>query len=139
MTLGTCPPGVAAGQPMPVNMAYFGGKVQVTPKIYLVLWGWGEAGAFNHTAAGHPANDPDGTATLMTRFIAAIGGTSWEARRLNTTSRIIMAHFRRLAIPRRSSLVSGTTTQCQSMTTSAPGIGARGRAGRAAFLQRKSR
>ena len=79
MTLGTCPPGVAAGQPMPVNMAYFGGKVQVTPKIYLVLWGWGEAGAFNHTAAGHPANDPDGTATLMTRFIAAIGGTSWEA------------------------------------------------------------
>jgi len=74
---GFCPPGVAAGQPMPVNMAYFGGKVQVTPKIYLVLWGWGEAGAFNHTNAGLPANDPDGVAALMTRFIAAIGGTSW--------------------------------------------------------------
>ncbi len=77
MTIGICPPGVAAGQPMPVNMAYFGGKVQVTPKIYLVLWGWGEAGAFNHTTAGAPANDPDGVAALMTRFIAAIGGTSW--------------------------------------------------------------
>lgn len=60
MTLGVCPPGVAAGQPAPVNMAYFGGKVQVTPKIYLVLWGWGEAGAFNHTNAGLPASDPDG-------------------------------------------------------------------------------
>jgi hypothetical protein len=78
MTTGICPPGVAAGQPMPVNMAYFGGTVQVTPKIYLVLWGWGEAGAFNHTTAGQPANDPDGVAALMTNFIAAIGGTSWE-------------------------------------------------------------
>ena len=77
MTTGICPPGVAAGQPMPVNMAYFGGKVQVTPKIYLVLWGWGEAGAFNHTTAGALANDPDGVAALMTKFIAAIGGTSW--------------------------------------------------------------
>jgi prepilin-type processing-associated H-X9-DG protein len=27
-----------AGQPAPVNMAYFGGHVQVTPKIYLVFW-----------------------------------------------------------------------------------------------------
>src|SRR6266404_4238980 len=38
------------------------------------LWGWGEAGAFNHTPAGRPANDPDGVAALMTNFIAAIGG-----------------------------------------------------------------
>ena len=30
--------------PAPVNMAYFGGHVQVTPKIYLVFWGWGQAG-----------------------------------------------------------------------------------------------
>ena len=78
MTTGVCPPGVAAGQPMPVNMAYFGGTVQVTPKIYLVLWGWGEAGAFNHATAGRPANDPDGVAALMTSFIAAIGGTPWD-------------------------------------------------------------
>jgi serine protease len=77
MTTGICPPGVAAGQPMPVNMAYFGGKVQVNPKIYFVFWGWGEPGAFDHTTAGHPANDPDGAGALMTRFVAAIGGTSW--------------------------------------------------------------
>src|SRR5256714_9545799 len=35
---------VAAGAPAPVNMAYFGGHVQVTPKIYLVFWGWGSPG-----------------------------------------------------------------------------------------------
>ncbi len=72
---GLCPPGVAAGQPMPVNMAYFGGHVQVAPKIYLVLWGWGEAGAFDHS--GLSASDPDGVGLLMQHFIAAIGGTSW--------------------------------------------------------------
>lgn len=78
MTTGICPPGVAAGQPMPVNMAYFGGNVQVRPKIYLIRWGWGEAGAFDHGSATNPASDPDGVGALMTRFIAAIGGTSWE-------------------------------------------------------------
>jgi serine protease len=77
ITLGICPPGVAAGQPMPVNMAYFGGKVQVNPKIYLVLWGWGQPNAFDHSTAGNPANDPDGVAGLMTRFVAAMGGTTW--------------------------------------------------------------
>ncbi len=74
---GICPPGVAAGQPMPVNMAYFGGGVQVNPKIYLVLWGWGRSGAFDHSSLTNPANDPDGVGALMKRFIAAIGGTSW--------------------------------------------------------------
>ncbi|MCU1343366.1 MAG: hypothetical protein JWN92_2789 [Candidatus Acidoferrum typicum] len=77
MTLGVCPPGVAAGQPMPVNMAYFGGGVQVSPKIYVVYWGWGMPGAFDHTAVGKPANDPDGVGALIKRFVAAIGGTSW--------------------------------------------------------------
>src|SRR5437016_533610 len=77
MTIGICPPGVAAGQPMPVNMAYFGGNVQTRPKVYLVLWGWGEPGAFDHTSPTRPASDPDGVGALMTRFIAAIGGTSW--------------------------------------------------------------
>jgi hypothetical protein len=72
-----CLPGVAAGQPMPVNMAYFGGRVQTDPKIYLVLWGWGVAGAFNHTSLTNPS-DPDGTGGLMQRFIGAIGGTSWQ-------------------------------------------------------------
>jgi hypothetical protein len=66
-----------AGQPTPVNLAYFGGHVQVTPKIYLILWGWGQHGAFNHAAAGQPANDPDGAAQRMIDFVQALGGTSW--------------------------------------------------------------
>ena len=76
-TTGICPPGIAAGQPMPVNMAYFGGNVQTRPKIYLVLWGWGEPGAFDHTSATNSASDPDGVGALMRRFVASIGGTSW--------------------------------------------------------------
>jgi serine protease len=66
-----------AGEPAPVNMAYFGGHVQVTPKVYLVFWGWGQAGAFDHTTPGMPAYDPDGAAQQMTSFIAAAGGTAW--------------------------------------------------------------
>jgi hypothetical protein len=66
-----------AGEPAPVNMAYFGGHVQVTPKIYLVFWGWGQAGAFNHTTPGMPTNDPDGAAARMTAFVKAMGGTAW--------------------------------------------------------------
>src|SRR5436190_11477175 len=54
-----------AGEPAPVNMAYFGGHVQVTPKVYLVLWGWGQAGAFNHVTPGMPTSDPDGAGARM--------------------------------------------------------------------------
>ena len=71
----TGPP--VAGEPAPVNMAYFGGHVQVTPVIYLVFWGWGQAGAFDHTTAGMPTNDPDGAAARMTAFVKAMGGTAW--------------------------------------------------------------
>src|SRR5206468_3310904 len=71
----TGPP--VAGEPAPVNMAYFGGHVQVTPKIYLVFWGWGQSGAFDHSTAGMPANDPDGAAARMTAFVKAMGGTTW--------------------------------------------------------------
>ncbi len=66
-----------AGEPAPVNMAYFGGHVQVTPKIYLVFWGWGEPGAFDHTTPGMPSYDPDGAAARMTAFVQAMGGTNW--------------------------------------------------------------
>lgn len=76
-TTGVCPPGVAAGQPMPVNMAYFGGLVQTNPKIYIVYWGWGQAGAFDHTSLANPSYDPDGIGALMKSFVSAIGGTSW--------------------------------------------------------------
>ena len=50
-----CIPGppARAGEPTPANMAYFGGHVQVKPKIYLVFWGWGQPGAFDHTTPGH--------------------------------------------------------------------------------------
>jgi hypothetical protein len=36
---GCVPPAPPAGEPWPVNMAYFGGHVQVTPKIYLIFYG----------------------------------------------------------------------------------------------------
>ena len=71
----TGPP--VAGEPAPVNMAYFGGHIQVHPKIYLVFWGWGQSGAFNHTTPGMPTYDPDGAAARMTAFVQAIGGTAW--------------------------------------------------------------
>src|SRR5437763_2534055 len=66
-----------AGEPAPVNMAYFGGHIQVQPKIYLVFWGWGQPGAFDHTTPALPANDPDGAAARMTAFGRAMGGTKW--------------------------------------------------------------
>ena len=67
----------AAGEPAPVNMAYFGGNVELTPMVYIVFWGWGQPGAFDHATPGMPADDPDGAAALMTHFIAAVGGTPW--------------------------------------------------------------
>jgi serine protease len=76
-----CLPGppFAAGVPYPGNMAYFGGHVQVQPKIYLVFWGWGQPGAFDHATPGAPTYDPDGAAQRMTSFIRAMGGTNWAA------------------------------------------------------------
>jgi prepilin-type processing-associated H-X9-DG protein len=70
-----------AGEPAPVNMAYYDGHVQVVPKVYIVFWGWGQAGAFDHTTPGMPANDPDGAAARMTAFIKAFGGTAWAGSR----------------------------------------------------------
>ncbi len=59
------------------NMAYFGGHVQVQPKVYLVFWGWGQAGAFDHVTPGMPTNDPDGAAARMLAFTKAFGGSAW--------------------------------------------------------------
>lgn len=78
-----CIPLLAAGQPLLGNMSYFGGHVQVSPKIYVVFWGWGLPGAFPPAAQdsfrvpGAPARDPDGVANRMTQFISALGGTDW--------------------------------------------------------------
>jgi hypothetical protein len=72
-------------------MVYWGGHVQTHPKEYLVLWGWGQAGAFAQQACGSPATiaegtaattatlkcDPDGAGRYMADFLRQIGGTQW--------------------------------------------------------------
>ena len=40
------PEAPATTLPYPTNMAYWGGHVQVAPKVYIVYFGWGEPGAF---------------------------------------------------------------------------------------------
>jgi hypothetical protein len=47
--------------PYPGNMAYWGGHVQVHPHLYLVLWGWGEPGAFPATQTCSPKQIVEGT------------------------------------------------------------------------------
>ncbi len=75
--------------PFPGNMAYYGGRVQVTPKEYLVYWGWGENGAWpkgTKCAAEKLAEasfrgtlrcDPDGAGKYVADFVQQMGGTNW--------------------------------------------------------------
>ena len=75
--------------PYPGPMAYWGGHVQVTPKVYLVYWGWGEPGAFAAGATcktvrlrygqarGRLKCDPDGVGARMADFTSQLGGTAW--------------------------------------------------------------
>jgi serine protease len=75
--------------PFPGNMAYWGGHVQVAPKIYIVYWGWGEPGAFpsNQTCTPEALTegsttatlgcDPDGAGRRMADFVYQLGGTQW--------------------------------------------------------------
>jgi hypothetical protein len=69
-------------------MSYYGGHVQTRPKEYLVLWGWGEKGAFGtRTCTSEKITegslsatvgcDPDGAAKYMADFVHQIGGTQW--------------------------------------------------------------
>jgi hypothetical protein len=79
----------ATGVPYPGNMAYYGGHVQVTPKEYLVFWGWGQSGAWPSGTSctsesitegpfsGTLACDPDGAGKYMADFLQQIGGTAW--------------------------------------------------------------
>jgi serine protease len=79
----------ALGVPYPGNMAYYGGHVQVTPKEYLVYWGWGQNGAWpagtncsseSITEGAFSATlpcDPDGAGRYMADFLQQIGGTPW--------------------------------------------------------------
>jgi serine protease len=79
----------ATGLPYPGNMAYWGGHVQVSPKVFLVYWGWGEPGAFPANQKCAPetltegsvtatlACDPDGAGQRMADFVYQLGGTHW--------------------------------------------------------------
>ena len=79
---------IAFGEPYPGTMSYYGGHVQTQPHEYLVLWGWGEKGAFGtrkctseqlvegSIKATLPC-DPDGAGKYMANFIYNIGGTQW--------------------------------------------------------------
>lgn len=81
------PEAPAAGAPMPGNMAYWGGHVQVHPKVFLVFLGWGSPGAFdggcqpervgyaNRTAVLRC--DPDGAGRRAADFVSQLGGTEW--------------------------------------------------------------
>jgi hypothetical protein len=89
--LGNCglPELPATGLPLLGNMAYWGGHVQVTPKVYIVYWGWGEQGAFPADASCAPENltegavtatlqcDPNGAGRRMADFVYQLGGTRW--------------------------------------------------------------
>jgi hypothetical protein len=89
--LGNCglPELPATGLPLLGDMAYWGGHVQVTPQVYLVLWGWGQTGAFPASRTCAPetltegalsaqlACDPDGAGRRMADFLAQLGGTAW--------------------------------------------------------------
>jgi hypothetical protein len=87
---------VAAGEPYPGTMSYYGGHVQVHPREYLVLWGWGLPGAFDGNPLAAPVKrnctaetlkegkltaslpcDPDGAGKYMANFVYAIGGSQW--------------------------------------------------------------
>jgi hypothetical protein len=79
----------ALGVPYPGDMAYYGGHVQVTPKEYLVYWGWGQSGAWpsgtscssesitEGSFSATLACDPDGAGKYMADFLQQIGGTAW--------------------------------------------------------------
>jgi serine protease len=79
----------ATSLPFPGNMAYYGGHVQVTPKEYVVFWGWGEAGAWpkgtkckaealaeGRFTATLPC-DPAGAGKYTADFVQQMGGTAW--------------------------------------------------------------
>jgi hypothetical protein len=83
------PEAPATTLPYPTNMAYWGGHVQTVPKVYIVYFGWGEAGAF---PASEPCKaekivegalkarlkcDPDGAGARMADFVSQMGGTEW--------------------------------------------------------------
>ncbi len=81
------PEAFATGEPLLGNMAYWGGRIQVHPHLYVVYLGWGRRGAFSadcepvHLREGRftatlPC-DPDGAGKRMADFVSELGGTAW--------------------------------------------------------------
>ncbi len=83
------PEAPATTLPYPTPMAYWGGHVQVTPKVYIVYFGWGEPGAFPSSDTCKPEKlkegkiratlkcDPEGAGARMADFVNQMGGTEW--------------------------------------------------------------
>jgi hypothetical protein len=89
-TVGPClmvPELAGTGAPVMGNMAYWGGHVQVHPRVYLVYLGWGRPDAFTddctpvHLVEGAFRAtlkcDPDGAGQRMADFVHQLGGTEW--------------------------------------------------------------
>jgi serine protease len=53
-----------AGQPIPTNMAYYGGAVLLHPHVYLGFWGW--------------RDDQTGARKRLIAFFRGVGGSAWE-------------------------------------------------------------
>jgi serine protease len=78
---------IAAGEPYPGTMSYYGGHVQVRPHEYIIFWGWGESGAFKKACQAEKLAegsihatlkcDPDGAGKYIANFVYNIGGTEW--------------------------------------------------------------
>jgi hypothetical protein len=78
---------IAAGEPYPGTMSYYGGHVQVHPHEYIIFWGWGEKGAFKKSCKSERlvegavkatlTCDPGGAGRYIANFVHNIGGTQW--------------------------------------------------------------
>ncbi|HET9719716.1 MAG TPA: hypothetical protein VFP55_06550 [Solirubrobacteraceae bacterium] len=79
----------ATGLPLMGNMAYYGGHVDVHPRVYIVYWGWGESGAWPKGTSCRreliregamrvslPC-DPQGAGRYTANFAYQLGGTQW--------------------------------------------------------------
>jgi hypothetical protein len=83
------PEAPATTLPYPTNMAYWGGHVQTVPKVYVVYFGWGEAGAFPASDRCKAEKilegaltatlkcDPEGAGRRMADWVQQLGGTEW--------------------------------------------------------------
>jgi hypothetical protein len=83
------PEAPATTLPYPGNMAYWGGHVQVKPRVYLVYLGWGWPGAFPKSAPCKAETlkegtlkarlkcDPEGAGARMADWVYQLGGTQW--------------------------------------------------------------